>query len=259
MAKNMKWNSIFGADNATAVSTRETLGEIRAAYVVYCEETAKVQDESKVLNEKLKNHISLLSDIEAGKASDDREAVSKKIADLNGKLEKLAARKDAISEEFSSYKKDGLALIPDAVFDAYNKCALNYAGKAGKDYRSAINMWLTDLGFTPKPDTAPRFIALVGTKKLSAGQCVSVNSGVAAGSMRFTGMYKKNQYKELILLSLIGADMAGGFLEDETVFKYVTNAMKLKAIKAAEKAEKSATAKKTSAKKTSAKKSASKK
>lgn len=254
MAKKNAWNSIFGIENATANSTRETLGEIRAAYVVYCEETAKIQDETKVLSAKLKENLSLLSDIEAGKSKDDREAVSKKIADLNNKLDKLAARKDSVSEEYSSYKKDGLALIPDAVFEAYNKCALNYAGAAGKGYRSAINTWLTDLGFTPKPDTAPRFIALVGTKKLSAGQCVQVNSGVSANSMRFTGMYKKNQYKELILLSLIGADMAGGFLADETVFKYVTNAMKLKAIKAEAKAEK-----KTSAKKTSAKKSASKK
>lgn len=252
--KNNKWNNIFNADNATANATRNTLGEIRAAYVVYCEETAKVQDETKVLSAKLKENLSLLSDIEAGKSKDDREVVSKKIADLNNKLDKLAARKDSVSEEYSSYKKDGLALIPDAVFEAYNKCALNYAGAAGKGYRSAINTWLTDLGFTPKPDTAPRFIALVGTKKLSAGQCVQVNSGVSANSMRFTGMYKKNQYKELILLSLIGADMAGGFLEDETVFKYVTNAMKLKAIKAAEKAEKSATAKKTSAKKSASKK-----
>ena len=72
--------------------------------------------------------------------------------------------------------------------------------------------------------------------------------------MRFTGIYAKTAFKELILLNLISVDMAGAFIPDDTHFTYVTATMRaaeIKAaeIKAAEKAAKKAETAKKSAKK----------
>ena len=67
--------------------------------------------------------------------------------------------------------------------------------------------------------------------------------------MRFTGIYAKTAFKELILLNLISADMAGAFIPDDTHFTYVTATMRAAQIKAAEKAAKKPATAKKSAKK----------
>lgn len=231
-----KWNVIFSVESASA--TLEKLGEFRAAYVTYCEDSAKNSDATKANTKNLKSEQDLLKDITTGKAEGDAKEQAAKVQALEDEAARLEAAKKAVVETYAPYKKDALSLIPDSLFEAYKSCGLNYAGKAGKEYRDAVANWLKALGFDCKADTPVRFVSLVGSRKLSSGQAVKVNSGLEAGQMRFTGIYAKTAFKELILLNLISADMAGAFIPDDTHFTYVTATMRAAEIKAAEKAEK---------------------
>ena len=238
-----KWNVIFKADNDVAEISRRDFGGFKHIVIVYNEERAKLSDEMKSAESRLESARIALEEIASGKTLEkSAEDYSAEIEAVKAEIADIEARKEAISKLWSAAKKEAVAMIPGAMFDAYD------ANKPAK-LKEEIRGWLVSLGFCENVKSVPvnavnYFAQIDRAKKLSAGKFCEINNKVDFKKIKTVKGLNRSAYNEAILLLMCDKDGAGAYLPGEKRCQYVTQKMRDAAAKAESKSAKKVTSKK---------------